>query len=150
MPKLKLPPYGSIALAVLPEFLKMIGENHFEIERIATRHDCRIPLNEYEGWVIIRGRFHFPAITFLFRYRPGEEGTRGEVDDLYRIEYNKGADYGKKPWKFSVERHSCGCVHCPVKFFFIPFGVDSYKFERVSAAEQKEVIRGFLAEPPAQ
>lgn len=136
----ELPYFASHALMLLPDFLEAIGEEVFRVQHINYTPDLKA-LRQYpdpmNGMITFSGRGG--SITFCFRYRSGEEGTRGSVDELTSILVVR---VGRDPSTFFYTPHYCRCHHCKgVRYPFRPPNIEESAFERMTEMERRHAIK---------
>ena len=143
----ELPYYVGRALRMLPQFLAAIYED-FQVKQIKFDPDCEGEQNDPDNGMVEFTDRMGRAIIFFYRYHPGEEGTRGSLEDLTYVHYSepqRNAREKSRTLIFSVKRHYCGCHHCSIRYFFIPESINSDDFVNSSEQEQLHTIQEFLA-----
>ncbi len=141
------PCFVSHALGVLPEFLEAIGHEMRDVQGLAFRPNA----GEHDadtGKVIFF--FHLPVdgpehkVVLIYRYVPGEEGTRGSLSGLEYILFHNRA--GVK-FRFSTDHsyYKNTCFRCHGgKYRFVPAGADADTFFALSERERLNRIESYL------
>jgi hypothetical protein len=134
------------ALEKLPEFLTAIEVAYSDIIGIEfspnQKDSLEFPDPEvgFVSFMLVGSQ----KITFFYRYRAGEEGTRGSLDHLERIDHV----IGKEACTFYLLEHRCGCGLCPgIRYPFCPAGMVGKhpRFEDLSDEERLSIIREHIA-----
>lgn len=148
MQKVEFPHFVSLAaFGVLPDFLEaLVGglRAHSGVSGMSFDPD-KVEYDTEEGKVEFElfGPEPKEKVVFKYRYSPGEEGTRGNVDHLeYILFINKGGI----SYRFSYLKHACNCPYCPgMKYPFMPSGEKSeYIFRNMTEEERLNAIRAYI------
>lgn len=143
-----LPYFVTLALEVLPRFLEAIcGTMRLQhgvksVQYFPNPDDLDLA-NDPENGTVVFYTSEGEAISFHFRYRPGEEGTRGSLDRIEKIIVERQDHM----YAFDFLEHKCLCRTCPgMKFPFCPEGTNRYVFEGESEEIRLHLIRRHMEE----
>lgn len=139
----ELPYFVVVVLSILPRFLEAVDLDIEFIRRVEFNPDCEGEREDpAEGQVTFYGFFDHQKVTFTVKYRSGEEGTRGAIDRIHRIDYFSDQDC----YSFHYLQHYCACNHCEgMKYPFLPLSFNRANFERMSEGERFQTIREYLS-----
>ncbi len=140
----ELPYFVSRVLPVLPKFLEAVDLRIDDVRKISFKPDH---IGEREdppiGCVFFDGRGW--AVNIYVHYRPGEEGTRGSLDDVREINLVRH----EQTVGFVYVPHYCGCPQCHgLKYPFRPSNIRESAFRLLSDEECLEQIRLALKPVP--
>jgi hypothetical protein len=141
-----LPFFVRRALGVLPSFLEAIRAEPSDVTMIQFSPDsekARAFPDPETGWVSF-SLVSSESVRFSYVYQSGEEGTRGSLAKLVRIELERN---GKNFYFFPVEHH-CSCRICPgLKYPFCPGSMAKQPSAFQDGAEEDRLrfIREYLS-----
>lgn len=150
---LVIPYYGRVALSVLPRFLKTIddllgGLEIFDLRRLKkmefnpSRDDIwPDPPQGVATFYLSPGK---DRVVVTVKYRPGEEGTRGSVDNIHTVKWISDDDTSRL---FYYLEHHCNCKYCNgMQYPFMPESSNQGEFKDMPEEEQLAAIRKYLGE----
>jgi len=137
----KLPLFVAKALHEMPRFLEAVQRRLLTVQYLKFSPDTRNMAHDPEKGEVEFTGYGNTSVTFYFKYRHGEGGTKGSLDRLDRIIYRSGENF----FEFEYLEHYCGCQHCHgMKYPFRPATVARYSFESYSEEARLHVIREFI------
>ena len=138
---IQLPIFVAIAQQVLPLFLEAIQGELMTFKELRYSPDTREMRHAPPKSEVVFDGYGNSSVTFHLKYRSGEEGTCGEVDEIESIILR----LGDRHFVFDYFEHSCGCRYCHgMKYPFRPQDIPLYSFENYSEAARLLAIRQYV------
>lgn len=138
----RFPYFVALAYEELSRFLEALGLSFVKDMYMSVEYSpgAEELVNDPDCGEVTFGQGTGTSVTFLFRYRPGEEGTRGSLSRIDKIVVRNG-----RTIVFDYIEHRCHCGTCRgLKYPFCPSGNDGvkpYAFEQCSEEGRLHLIR---------